>query len=813
MLACLKIPFHSQRLRIKGIGGDVISTGYVYINLRRNNVDFKHKFYVLKSLPSKVNGILGQDFFQTFKAILNFELKSLQLTSVCGKMITVPFTEIDNGNTFLTVGARSESIHFIETDILEESVIECQELCEGVFAANSIVKPTNGKVPLQILNTRDEDVNLYNITLNKTKLSDYRICHFSKPVMNADRVKNLFSLLKLNGLNEEEMKSIENICAKFPDVFHLPGDKLSTTPLCQQTIELKAHATPVYTKPYRLPYAQKAEVDKQIQKMLDDGIIEESRSPWSSPLLLVPKKQDSNGLKKWRIVIDYRKLNNQIQDDKFPLPNISDILDSLSGSMYYSHLDLYQGFYQNNLNPDSRPYTAFTTSKNQYQMTRLPMGLKTSPNAFSRMMTLAMTGLNYEKCLVYQDDLAVFGRNLNNHNQNLIDVFSRLRKVNLKLNPEKCKFLQKEILYLGHIVSEKGILPDPQKTKVVQNYPRPQNPQEVKRFVAFVNYYRKFIPNFAEYAYPLNKLCCKNVAFAWTDHCENSFQYLKKSLINPPVLQYPNFSENNTFILQTDASGTAIGSVLCNGDGRPVAYASRGLNEAERRYPTIEKELLAIVWSVKHFRPYLYGRQFRIQTDHRPLVYLFGMRDPSSRLLKFRLQLEEYNYSVEYLKGSKNAAADALSRIMLSSDDLKKISVLNVITRAQSKQMALSKNADFTESKSSHDSSSNNLEQAKVVEIIKKPNNLVELSLTTDKEIKRLSNKTLLEFSDYFIYVPSKSIIYLNPRSRSSFTRDGMMRDLRLLCKKYNINELCIIKNDKNKEFAISLVESISNDC
>lgn len=812
-MACLKIPFHIEKLRIKGIGGDVMSAGYVCINLRRNNETFKHKFYVLKTLPSKVNGILGQDFFQTYKAILNFELKSLQLTSLPGKTITLPFDKVNNTNSPLKISARSESVHYIEVNSSDESVIECQELCEGVFIANLIVKPINGKVPVRILNTREENVYLHNLTLHTSKLSDYRICQFNKPVMNSDRVKRLFSLLKLDGLNEEEIKSIENICAKFPDVFHLPGDKLSTTHLYQQTIELKPHTTPVYTKAYRLPYSQKAEIDKQIQKMLDDGIIEESRSPWSSPLLLVPKKQDAKGLKKWRVVIDYRKLNNHIQDDKFPLPNICDILDSLSGSMYFSHLDLYQGFYQTSLHPHSRPYTAFTTNKNQYQMTRLPMGLKTSPNAFSRMMTLAMSGLNYEKCLVYQDDLAVFGRNLNNHNQNLTDVLSRLRKVNLKLNPEKCKFLQKEILYLGHIVSESGILPDPQKTKVIDNYPRPQNTQEVKRFVAFLNYYRKFIPSFAEYANSLNKLCCKNVSFVWTDNCEKSFQYLKKSLVTPPVLQYPNFSKDNKFILQTDASGTALGSVLCNGDGRPVAYASRSLNEAERRYPTIEKELLAIVWSVKYFRPYLYGRQFKIQTDHRPLIYLFGMRDPSSRLLKFRLQLEEYNFTIEYLKGSKNAAADALSRITLTSDDLKKISTLNVLTRAQSKQIAQHKHTDVAKTSAADNiSSSSGFEQTKVVEIIKKPSNFIELSLTTSKEIHKLKSQTLLEYSDYFIYIPSKSIIYLNPNARSSFTRDEMVRDLRLLCKRINARELCVIKNDTNKQFVAGLIENIKND-
>lgn len=592
-------------------------------------------------------------------------------------------------SSYLTVPPRCESIHYIDTTLEDDCVINSQELSGGVYIANMIARPKHGKIAIKIMNTRNEQVTLNYFNVQTSKLSEYHICQFKKPTMNSDRVKMLFSLLKISDLNDEEQKAIENICAKFPDVFHLPGDKLTTTSLYEQTIELQPHSSPVYVKPYRMPHAQKAEIDRQIQGMLDDGMIEETRSAWSSPLLLVPKKSDSTGAKKWRVVIDYRKLNNQIKDDKFPLPNITDILDSLSGAMYFTTLDLYQGFYQMNLEKDSRPYTAFTTSKNQYQMTRLPMGLKTSPSAFSRMITVAMSGLNYEQCLVYLDDLCVFGRNLENHNKNLMSVFSRLRKVNLKLNPAKCKFLQKETLYLGHLVSENGISPDPLKTRVLENYPRPQNSDEIKRFVAFANYYRKFIPNFAEKACPLNKLCSKNATFNWNKECEHAFQYLKTALVQPPVLTYPDFSPKNEFLLQTDASGTAIGSVLGNSDGRPIAYASRGLNKAERNYPTMEKELLAIVWSVKYFRPYLYGRKFKIQTDHRPLVYLFGMRDPSSRLVKFRLQLEEYNFIIEYIKGAKNSAADALSRIRIESTELKELNerVMNVMTRAQARRV------------------------------------------------------------------------------------------------------------------------------
>lgn len=267
-------------------------------------------------------------------------------------------------------------------------------------------------------------------------------------------------------------------------------------------------------------------------------------------------------------------------------------------------------------------------------------------------MTVAMSGLNYEKRLIYLDDLVCFGRNIGQHNINLIDILERLRKVNLKLNPQKCVFLKKELLYLGHVVSAKCVSPDPEKTRVIKNYPRKCNSDEVKRFVAFANYYRKCIPNFAEITIPLNKLSRKGVEFVWTDECKNSFLKLKNCLASPPILQYPDFSDNE-FILHTDASGLAIGSMLCNKNNLPIAYASRTLNKSEINYPTIEKELLSIVWSVRYFRPYLFGKNFTIRTDHRPLVYLFNINSPSSRLLKFRLSLEEYDYKIEYVKGEE----------------------------------------------------------------------------------------------------------------------------------------------------------------
>lgn len=800
------IPFHKHKLRIKGVGGYVISEGFVYLKLYYNDKDFEHKFYVIDGLPCRTHGILGQDFLCKFKCIINFENNTLTLknNNAIDEFVELPLQMGQLGsNNFITLPPRCESIHYINTSLTAELIVASKQLGDGIFLAGTLVSPVKNKIPIKILNTRDEEVRLSFFSIELFNLDDYLVCNFNKETINADRVKKIFSILKLNYLNREEQISIENICAKYSDVFFLPGDKLGVTNLYQQSIKLKENVTPSYVKPYRLPKSQKAEIDSQVRKMLNDDIIEESQSEWSSPLLLVPKKTDNNysGTKKWRVVIDYRKLNEKIKDDKFPLPNISEILDSLSGAIYFTHLDLSQGYYQLELDPSSRKYTAFVTDK-QYHMKRLPMGLKTSPSAFSRLMTVAMSGLHYDKCLIYLDDLICFGRNLETHNKNLTDIFQRLRKVNLKINPEKCQFLKKQLLYLGHVVSSKGVLPDPEKTKSVQNFPVPSNADETRRFVAFCNYYRKFIPHFADITLPLNRLCRKGVNFEWSNECQNSFLKLKNALVTPPILQYPDFSSDNEFILQTDASGVALGAVLCNKDKLPVAYASRTLNKSELNYPTIEKELLAIVWAVRHFRPYLYGKQFKIMTDHKPLVYLFSINNPSSRLLKFRLTMEEYDYKIEYVKGVDNVAADALSRIVLTSKELKDIntSIMNVMTRSMTRKQNERPSDNLLTDK---DSTNNWIDHPRVVEILKSPKNCIEVIFT--KNNREMQNK------DNFNYVPNKSILYINSNSRSCTTRDVFVKDFELFCREINVHEIYIIRNDESEKFIRWLIDNIKS--
>ena len=470
-------------------------------------------------------------------------------------------------------------------------------------------------------------------------------------------------MLRTQHLNSEEDLAIKRICEEYCDTFHLEGEPLSYTTAVEHTINTRTDASPVNVRPYRLPEKHKTEVNRQIQEMLKTEIIKTSASQWNAPLLVVPKKSDASGKPKLRVVVDFRRLNDLTIGDSFPLPNITDILDQLGNAKYFTTLDLASGYHQIPMAKKDKQKTAFSTPYGHYEFNRMPFGLKNAPATFQRLMNSVLTGIQGLKCLVYLDDIVIYGSSLQDHNKRLKEVLQRLRENNLKLQPDKCEFLRKEVIYLGHIISENGISPDPSKLTAIKDFPTPKKIKDIQSFIGLAGYYRKFIEDFSKIAKPLTKLTKKTEKFVWTTEQQNAFDTLKEKLMTAPVLKYPDFSQE--FTVTTDASDYAIGAVLSQGkvgNDRPIAYASRVLSKAEQNYNTTEKELLAIVWAVKHFRPYVYGTKFKIVTDHKPLIWLFNVNDPGSRLIRWRLKLEEYDYEIIHKAGRANANADALSR-------------------------------------------------------------------------------------------------------------------------------------------------------
>jgi hypothetical protein len=424
--------------------------------------------------------------------------------------------------------------------------------------------------------------------------------------------------------------------------------------------------------------------------LLDNDIIQHSKSAYSAPSFLIPKKS-KKGEKKFRLVIDYRKLNEVTEDDIFPLPNVNDILGNLGKAKYFTSLDLASGYHQIPVKPADRHKTAFSTPSGHYEFLRLSFGLKSAPSTFQRLMNTVMSGLSGFKCYVFMDDIILFDTNLELHNQKLKTIFDRLSDFNLKLQPEKCQFLRKEMGFLGHFVSQDGLQPEEAKVKAVNDFPTPKNARQIKSFLGLAGYYRKFIKNFATISEPLVKLLRKDLKFKWSDSCEKSFNELKRILTTYPILIHPDFSK--TFIIISDASSTGLGAVLAqikNNEEMPVAFASRVLNKAERNYSTYERELLGIVWSVTNaLRPFVYGQKFIINTDHKALITIFNSKlgFANARIARWKNKLSEYNFKLVYRPGKAILNADSLSRIENSdasvvvleeSDNFPKIEVIEV---------------------------------------------------------------------------------------------------------------------------------------
>jgi transposase InsO family protein len=361
--------------------------------------------------------------------------------------------------------------------------------------------------------------------------------------------------------------------------------------------------------------------------------------------------------------IDYRGVNNLTRKDSYPLPRISDCLDALGAATYFSTFDLRSGYFQIAMDENDMDKTSFITRRGTFRFTSMPFGLCNAPATFQRVMDVVLTGLNYEICLVYLDDIILFSHTVSEHLVRLCQLLNRLRGANLKLKPSKCHLLKKTVTFLGHVVSAGSIATDPAKIIQVREWPTPRDVTEVRSFVGLCSYYRRFIQSFSQIAAPLHALTGKHAKFQWTQECDEAFTELKRRLITSPVLAMP--ADEGEYTLDTDASNQAIGAVLSqiqNGNEKVIAYASRMLSGPERNYCVTRKELLAVVFFTKQFRPYLLGRKFVIRTDHSALRWLKSTPEPIGQQARWLERLEEFDYQIEHRPGKSHNNADALSR-------------------------------------------------------------------------------------------------------------------------------------------------------
>ena len=463
-------------------------------------------------------------------------------------------------------------------------------------------------------------------------------------------------------ISEEQKQIVISQLLDYADVLALNDDPLQMSDKFEHKIRVEPHA-PVFTKPYPIPHVYREEVKKQIKDMADAGIIEPSRSPYNSPLLIV-KREDSV-----RLVCDYRKINAFIVPYRFPIPELQNLLERLSNSCYFSNLDVRKAFLNIPLHPDSRELTAFSVPDgSHWQYTAVTFGFRDSPSCFQNIIQSVLAGLE-EWALAYIDDIMVLGRNFEDHMRKILGVLDRMREAKLTIKLEKCNFFQRKLQFLGHEISTEGIRPLKDRVKAIRDLAAPKTVRQVRQILGIFGFYRRFVQNYSKIAKPITDLLRNESkesrrSIEWTDEAETALNTLKDELLNRICLRFPNF--NYPFEVASDASQSGLGGVLqqtIDGETRPIVFFSRVLSDAERKYHSLELEALGVVFCLRQTRRWTLGHPVKITSDCRGLIWLLTTHKPLGRILRWQVEVSAYDFEIGFLAGKLNGVSDALSRL------------------------------------------------------------------------------------------------------------------------------------------------------
>ena len=455
-------------------------------------------------------------------------------------------------------------------------------------------------------------------------------------------------------LTEEQRVQLEELIDRYEHIF---TDVLGDSNLTEHQIEVTSEE-PIRSKPYAIPYNVRESPKEDIQAMLQMGVIRESKSPYASPVVVV-RKDGTN-----RVCVDYRKLNRLMVFDPAPGNTAKEIFQKMAKKKYFTRIDLSKGYWQIPIAEKDVPKTAFVTPDGTYEFIRMPFGMVNSGATLARGMRKLIDDL--DDVDNYVDDIIVHTETWEGHLVGVDELFHRLSEAKLTARPTKCVMGAKAIKVIGHQVSEgiKGL--QEENVRKIEGATRPKTKKQVRAFIGLTGYYRDFIPNYAAKVAPLTDLTKKGQPnkVSWEQPQEKAFMTLKRELASEPILHLPDSAK--LFVLRTNASDVGIGAVLMQDhDGKlfPVSYASRKLSPRECKYSTIERECLAIVWAIQKFQVYLYGREFVLQTDHQPLIYLNRAKFLNDRIMRWTMFLQSYVMRIESIKGSENVGADYLIRV------------------------------------------------------------------------------------------------------------------------------------------------------
>ena len=613
--------------------------------------------------------ILGLDFIHGFNAswdlkratirYLDWEGPLVQCFAVQTHTVVAP-----QQLTCLRVAIADKSFEGATLSIDPENVSSSINICPGVSEVD------HGETPLWIENLSSEELTMdpghYYPLGEIIPKSD--VIPTNQPSIDSstelpDSLQGMISRIEFD-VDSELKQQLKRLILKHRNVFAIKGDSLGKTDLVKHSIKT-VDVPPIKQAPRRVPIHQEDLVETNMEAMIKEGVIQPSESPWASPIVLVKKKDGT-----CRFCIDYRRLNDVTIKDAYPLPRIEDNLDCLSGSKYFTTLDLKSGYWQVEMADDSKEKTAFASKHGLYEWNVMPFGLTNAPATFQRLMEKVLSGLQWKICALYIDDVIVMSDSVEQGIERLDIVLGRLASAGLKLKPTKCDLLKKSVTFLGHVVDQKGIHTDPAKVEKIVNWPTPVDLTSLRSFLGLASYYRKFVRSFAAIASPLTELSKKNIEFSWDEKRDEAFRTIKDAIAQSAALTFPT-KDNDEYILDTDASAFAIGGVLSqiqNGVERPLAFGSRCLNDAERNYCVTRRELLAVVYYItKEFRHYLLNAKVRVRTDHGCLIFLKTLKNPCGQMARWMERLAPFEWTIEYRPGPKHGNADALSRRLCDS--------------------------------------------------------------------------------------------------------------------------------------------------